>query len=331
MLTQKQIAEKLGVSQQAVSFALNGGGTLKQATRDYIIEEAQKLGYRSNAASKLFREGRMNAIALIVHGNFHILPGLMLSRLRPMLRERDMHLMLFGAEISDFADPTNPPRLVREMFVDGFLVMYDDQKHGELSRMIENFRIPSVWINRKRSYYCVYPDETAISEQLVTTLADRYAGDFLYFSPKQEEGSHYSVGDREQGFLKGLEKTGRKGELVEVPNDGWQLYFETVGSAFHRRPRHPRIVITYGREDAQAFYMEALKAGLKVPADVRIYCFTTQRAQLGHRPIGHVLVPLGQCGVTAFEMLEKRLKWPEKRFRSKAVDEFVLNDYPEHT
>jgi LacI family transcriptional regulator len=108
MLTQKELAKRIGVSQQAISFALNGGGTLKQATREYIIEEARKAGYRVNGASRLFREGRTNSIALIVQGNFHTLPRLMLSALRLALREKEMHLTLYGAEKEDFADPQNP-------------------------------------------------------------------------------------------------------------------------------------------------------------------------------------------------------------------------------
>jgi DNA-binding LacI/PurR family transcriptional regulator len=53
-ITQKQIAEALGVSHQLVSFVLNGGGTVSQRRRREILEAAHRMGYRRN---ELARDG----------------------------------------------------------------------------------------------------------------------------------------------------------------------------------------------------------------------------------------------------------------------------------
>jgi DNA-binding LacI/PurR family transcriptional regulator len=325
MLTQKQLAERIGVSQQAVSFALNGGGTLKQATRDYIIAEAQKAGYRINGASRMFREGRTNSIALIVHGNFHTLPGLMLSALRRCLRERDMHLTLFGAEPEDFADPLNPPRLVRELSADGFLVMYDRKNSEQLAEQIANYRIPSVWVNMKRPENAVYPDDYSISRRLVRELVARHEGRLLYFSPEPDDKSHYSVADRRDGFLRGVAECGRRGDAMVSPR-GEEAVHEAAAKVLSQKEGRPAIVVTYAVEDAQAFYFQARLLGLRVPQDLVIGTFTWLRAQIAHHELTRALVPLHICGVKAFEMLLKRIEDPKANFESVAVDDFVFRE-----
>jgi len=53
-VTQKDIAQQLGLSREAVKFALNGNGSLSAATRERILTEAQRLGYsrHSNGAAR---------------------------------------------------------------------------------------------------------------------------------------------------------------------------------------------------------------------------------------------------------------------------------------
>lgn len=324
MLTQKQLAEKLGVSQQAVSYAMSGGGTLKQETRDYIVQEARNLGYRINGASKLFREGRTNSFALIVDGNFHAIPGLMLSGMRRALRPEETHLTLYGAEPEDFSNPENPPRIVRELTVDGFIVFYDG-KPSELQQQIAQYRIPSVWINKKQTHFAVYPDDHNISRQLVLELSSRFKGHFLYFGSEFTEDQHYSVEEREAGFLEGLEAAGKAGEAVRAGGNANDHSGEIQGIVSRKRKR-PKVVVCYGAEDAQSFYLEASKKGLRVPDDIYIVCFTTRSASIGGYLFPHVLVPINRCGTYSVEMLRKRLESPERKIRSKAVDELIFNE-----
>lgn len=85
-ITQVELAKRLGVSQQAVSFALTNTGTLAQATRDRILEEATRLGYRPNAAARSMLKGRM--------GNAAILANESLSSFMPMSLVAGVHSAL---------------------------------------------------------------------------------------------------------------------------------------------------------------------------------------------------------------------------------------------
>ncbi len=49
MVTQSQIAQKLGISQMAVSYALNGNSRVGENTRELVLRTAAEMGYQSSA------------------------------------------------------------------------------------------------------------------------------------------------------------------------------------------------------------------------------------------------------------------------------------------
>jgi len=63
-VTLKDVAEKVGVSQRLVAYALNGNGRVGPVTRERIIEEARRLGYRPNRAARTLVTGRSQLLAL---------------------------------------------------------------------------------------------------------------------------------------------------------------------------------------------------------------------------------------------------------------------------
>ncbi len=63
-VTQKDIAQRVGVSQQAVAHALGGKGRLSDNTRTRILDEANKMGYRPNPLARALLTGKTNLISL---------------------------------------------------------------------------------------------------------------------------------------------------------------------------------------------------------------------------------------------------------------------------
>lgn len=66
MITQKDIAQKLGVSVRAVGFAINGTGRLSDDLRERIVEESKSLGYRPNPLARALVTGKTGLIAVWV-------------------------------------------------------------------------------------------------------------------------------------------------------------------------------------------------------------------------------------------------------------------------
>ncbi|MBE5254349.1 LacI family DNA-binding transcriptional regulator [Mixta mediterraneensis] len=61
----KAIAAALGLSVTTVSRALNGYEDVAQETRQRVVEEAQRRGYRPNASARRLKTGRANAVGLV--------------------------------------------------------------------------------------------------------------------------------------------------------------------------------------------------------------------------------------------------------------------------
>src|SRR4051812_37500861 len=64
MLTQAEIARKLGVSRQLVTFALSGYPQISQKSRKRILAAARKMGYSPNLYARGLKKGRSGIIGL---------------------------------------------------------------------------------------------------------------------------------------------------------------------------------------------------------------------------------------------------------------------------
>lgn len=64
--TIRDVAREAGVSIAAVSYALNGGGTIGDEMRQRVLEVAERLGYRANHSARAVRTGRSMTLGLLV-------------------------------------------------------------------------------------------------------------------------------------------------------------------------------------------------------------------------------------------------------------------------
>ena len=64
MVTQAQIAKRLGVSRQLVTFALAGYPNVAKESRERILAVAQEMGYRPNPHARALRKKSTGIMAL---------------------------------------------------------------------------------------------------------------------------------------------------------------------------------------------------------------------------------------------------------------------------
>ena len=67
-VTAADVARALGISRTTVSFVLNNtpGQTIPAATRERVITEAKRLGYRPHMAARTLRSGQSRIVLLIL-------------------------------------------------------------------------------------------------------------------------------------------------------------------------------------------------------------------------------------------------------------------------
>ncbi len=99
----KDIAQELNVSTSLVSAVLNGksGPWVSEQTRQRIINAAQRLGYRPQAAARTLRSGRTHTVALIYWQNEYV----RLEAIAQTLAAAGYHLMVYVVSSScDFEE-----------------------------------------------------------------------------------------------------------------------------------------------------------------------------------------------------------------------------------
>ena len=64
--TLKDVAREAGVSIAAVSYSLNGGGSIGEEVRARVREVAERMGYRPNRSARAVRTGRSMTLGLVV-------------------------------------------------------------------------------------------------------------------------------------------------------------------------------------------------------------------------------------------------------------------------
>lgn len=64
--TLKEVARAAGVSLASASYAVNGTGSLGEATREHVLRTASKLGYRQNLNARAMRTGSTRALGLVL-------------------------------------------------------------------------------------------------------------------------------------------------------------------------------------------------------------------------------------------------------------------------
>lgn len=135
----KAIAAVLGLSVTTVSRALNGYQDVAPETRKRIEEEAQRRGYRPNAAARRLKTGRANAVGLVYPISASPLSG---SDFSEMLLALDHHLARHEINLLLLADKQQQSqstltRLLRSGVVDALIIGHTTPQDGRLQALLQ--------------------------------------------------------------------------------------------------------------------------------------------------------------------------------------------------
>ena len=100
------VARLAGVSQKTVSRVFNNEPTVTDATRDRVLDAAQRLGYRPNGAARALLTGRTYRIGVVSLGTAHFGPSSLLVALEREARSINYSLSIansFGEDSSGLA------------------------------------------------------------------------------------------------------------------------------------------------------------------------------------------------------------------------------------
>jgi LacI family transcriptional regulator len=312
MVTQKQIAEKMGVSQRLVSYALKGDGTVSEKMREEIRLTALAMGYRPNNSARAIRTGKFGTVALLINAGQPVSSLLehLLDGIHDELAAHDMHLLLVKLRKEELSSDETGPRLFRELMVDGLLIALDWVVEPEMAQIIRRHNIPSIWLNANGEHDCVRPDDEGAGSEAVRHFLKLGHRRIAYVTTPHQ--NHYSVLARERGYESAMNEAGLMPQVLAADNLVSRPEHMAVARSFLAAKPRPTAMIFYVGATLSATTMAAVQAGLTIPDDLSVL-------MIGHG--GHysplvqtdiLTVPFRDIGRCAVQQLLRKIEQPDQ-------------------
>ncbi|BAM03111.1 LacI family DNA-binding transcriptional regulator [Phycisphaera mikurensis] len=326
-ITQRQLATELGVSQMAVSFALNDKPGVNAETRQRILDAATAAGYRPNAAARATRSGSTRNVELILglHEGVSRIPTGLLEGVEQALTLHDLHLSLSRLPDEKLVEDGFLPRVVREVAADGLLINYTHFFPTELLALIRRHRIPAVWLNAPVEEGCVRPDDHAagrMAAEHLLELGHRDPALFFVSAPEHHSGEHRRLGFEEAVAAAG----GTPRVTVEASRPYREIRRDLATDErlaytqrWLARADRPTAVVGYSHAESTMLLIAAARLGLRVPEDLSIVSIADEITPFLGTPLTTVVLPWAAIGRTAVELLCQHFKRRPKRPSASAI------------
>jgi len=316
------IAKNLGLTCAAVSYALRELPGVNEQTRRRVLREAKRLGYRPNAAARAVAkgDGKCGAIALVLCAentrSTSPIGTAFIEGIHDALDKYDLRLLTCRVPIERLTSSDYVPQILRELSTDGLLINYAVNVPPRLDQLLEHYSVPAVWINVKRRYDSVYPDEVAIAAAITKRLLAAGHRRVAYVTPGDKPppgGSiHFSVIDRRQGYVMAMKESGLEPLIASA---AWSR--ERIPPSLRqwlRTHAMPTAVVCYPGLCQTQWLSACWEMGVRMPTDFRLETFPAE-PEAGGAPY----VPFRELGRQSVEMLMKKIDNPRLRLRSRAV------------
>ena len=169
----KDIAAAAGVHAMTVSRALRNTGRMRAATRQRVVEAAQKLGYRPHAAATAMRTGHSGCIVLV---SDPLQPALRLGdeTLGGMVETAEAH----GAYLALARFPVSRagvtlPAILRRRLAEGVLLNDASDQAAARIALLRGMGLPVVWFARQQSGNAGVVDEAGGAGSRATSASTR--------------------------------------------------------------------------------------------------------------------------------------------------------------
>jgi DNA-binding LacI/PurR family transcriptional regulator len=269
VVTSRQVARFLGVSQSMVSRAFDPHGSVSTENRDRIIQAAKALGYRPNVIARSLATRRSGIVAIITGGFENPFYADVLDRLAAALDLAGYRSLLFRAPPGQDVDGQLPA--LRQYNVDALVVasasissrIADEWQQDSRRIVLFNRTIPGATVP---SVSC---DNMGGAQTMAELLIDSGHRKIVYVAGPQHTSTNR---EREAGFIAGLMKRGcALAGRIDTTEYSFAAGYAAALEAWSVRPD----AIFFANDILALGGMDRLRGdlGLSIPGDISIVGF----------------------------------------------------------
>jgi LacI family transcriptional regulator len=319
-VTIKDVAKAANVSVASVSRALNGSGSVTEATRQLVLETARALRYVPHSGARSLSTSRTNTIGVVLPDLYGEFFSELIRGIDVAARRRGLHLLVS----SSHGDAAEAGAALRAMSgrVDGLIVMSPHVDAGFLAANLPD-TLPIVLLNtHDAGHHCSslaidnYGGASAMVQHLVEMGHRRIV---MITGP----ANNFESEERLRGFRETIAR------LVpdHDPNDLEVLHGDfseesgyRAGHQLQALKRLPDAVFAANDMMAIGCLFALGEAGLRVPRDIALAGFDDiPTARFVTPPLTTVRVRIAEMGSRALETLAFQVENPDGTKRSNQV------------
>ena len=314
MVTQQQIARKLGVSRQLVAFALAGYPQVSQASRQRILAAAQVMGYRPNPHARALRRQRTGIIALFIPDQISTHNSRVARELNRLVRRERQELI-----ISEM-DAAEARQTLSNVPVDGVIAV-DIPGQAKVYRQILAARaIPLVSMGASCAGEtdAVRVDLKAGASQVMAHLLDAGYRRIAHATFMHDDHGDQPEAGRWQGYQEAMRKAGLKPEFIYYPlTKQLRPVTRQFIQDYIRQHGRPEAIFCHSDDAAIGVYRGLCDLKLRVPQDVALAgCDGIEDTEYLECPLTTLVQPVEEMCAAAWKFLTDRLAHPEQKKQS---------------
>ncbi|MBS3787592.1 LacI family DNA-binding transcriptional regulator [Candidatus Bipolaricaulota bacterium] len=311
-VTIKDIAEKVGVSANTVSRAINDKGEISEETKEEILEVAKELDYRPNRLARGLRLNKTGILGVVVADNANPFFGAVVKGIEEVAEKNGYSVILKDTEENYAREEKSVEIMIAEQ-VEG-VVISPVQKGRRSLQILEDASIPYVLL--ARYFDDIRADYVAIDDEQGGFLATQHLLEREHRRIAFINGPQYnsSAQARFKGYKKALTEAEVKidkslikyGALSE--EDGYKFGQELLSSN-----NHPSAIFTFSDYVALGAIRAVHKRGFEIPEDISVLGYDNiVFSRCLKVPLTTISVPKRKLGREACRLLVRKIENDEK-------------------
>ena len=306
MVTQLDIARKLGISRQLVTFALAGYPQVSPESRRLILATATEMGYQPNPHARALKEGKTGIVALW-------LPDQISSHFNHVTRE--MALLLKQAQVELIVSEVGGSvagQVLSHVPADGIFAVDAPAQVLDYLQSHPAARLPIISMGAncclKTDYVKVDLLRGAIeaTRHLIQTGCRRIAHMTFVREGTDEQ-------ERRAGYLQTMKQAGLKPEFIYYPLSLQQRpIVRKLIQDYVTKQGCPEAIFCHSDDVAIGVYRGLCDMGLRVPHDVSLLgCDGIQDTEYLETPLTTLIQPVQEMCYAAWDFFKKRQADPK--------------------
>jgi len=305
MVTQAQIAEKLGISRQLVTFALGGYPQVSKESRARILAAALEMGYRPNPHARAMLRKKTGIIALWIPDQISTHYSHVARELGRLVKQAGQELIISEVGTADMK------QIWTHVPFDGICAV-DASKAVQLE--LKSLAGKSVPVVSLGSYSSSDTDNVHVDMEAGTMQAMQHliGSGFRRIAHATFVRKNIAGESRRIGYTNAMREAGLETEFIHYPlSERQRPVARQLIRDYIAEHGKPEAIFCHSDDAALGIYRGLCDAGIRVPADIALVgCDGIEDTEYLECPLTTLVQPVAEMCDAAWQFLQNRLAEP---------------------